>query len=195
MSVRIGVDIDGCLANFNDSYIDRIIETTGRNLFPARPFDIPCWYYPEHYGYSKEETRRTWSTITSDAKFWQYLPAYDWTMECLNKLNSLSVNGSDVYFITSRPGIKAKQQTEYWLRSHGYYGIPTVLICSEKGQAASALDLSCYIDDRDVNVIDVTSKRGKKTSVFLLNRSWNRDFQHAASLGIHRINSPLDMLD
>ena len=34
----IGLDVDGVLADFNTPFIARIIQVTGRDLFPPRPF-------------------------------------------------------------------------------------------------------------------------------------------------------------
>jgi hypothetical protein len=195
MNQRIGIDLDGCLADFNEAAICRIIRITGRDRFPPRPFDIPCWdYLEQHYGYTTQEISALWASITTDVSFWQNLSPYDGTAEILQRCGALASGGADVYFITSRPGIRAKQQTECWLRHHGYSVNPTVLISSEKGLCAKALDLSCYIDDRDVNVVDVARTRGGKTTVFLLNRPWNKDFL-SEPYGIIRTNSLLTMLD
>ncbi len=50
--LKIGVDVDWVLANFNDSFIERVIKVTGEDKFPPRPFDITTWDYPQVYGYS-----------------------------------------------------------------------------------------------------------------------------------------------
>ena len=60
--MRIGFDVDGVLADFNKRFIERVIAITGRDLFPPRPFDIPTWNYPEHYGYTAEESMQSGRT-------------------------------------------------------------------------------------------------------------------------------------
>lgn len=170
--MRVGVDIDGVLANFNESMIERVIKVTGRDLFPARPFDIPCWDYPQFYGYTAEENTRVWTDIIADPRFWRSLPKYPTTREDLHYLSQLAARGDEVYFITSRPGTFPKTQTEHWLQLHGYQHLPTVLISSEKGECCHALKLDYYIDDRWENCINVTDRSNAQVS--LVDRGWNQ---------------------
>lgn len=203
--MKIGIDIDGVLADFNQSFIERCIAVTGRNLFP--PDYIPtCWDYPQSLGYTKEETDAVWADIVVDPTFWESLIPYDEARMFLLQLPEM-VKKHDVYFITSRPGIQAKLQTENWLhyQSADFFWQPTVLICSNKGAAAIALNLDVYIDDRDVNVEDVVECRairekskgivGCKTRVLLLNRLWNEksDLSHSAPY-VTRTDSVADVI-
>lgn len=189
-TLRIGFDVDGILADFNAAFIQRVISITGKDLFPPRPFDIPLWDYPQHYGYTEEECSKTWDDITADPNFWRNLPSYPGTREVISVLRDFQVEGHEVYFITSRPGVFAKQQTEDWLRSYGF-SFPTVLICSKKGAAAEALKLTHYIDDRFENVIDVL-QRNPSTTTYLLNRPWNTE--RSSVLPYVRVAYPLEML-
>ncbi len=174
--MRIGIDVDGVLADFNTAFILRVIKETGKDLFPRRPFDIPTWNYPESYGYTNDEVHAVWTAIKADPQFWLNLPPYADTLQSLSVLSQKSHEGNDLYFVTSRPGINAKSQTEKWLRENGFKDRPTVLISSEKGLCAEALNLDAYIDDRDLNVRDVSDARGQNTKTFLLDRPWNRGF-------------------
>ncbi len=185
--MRIGVDIDGVLAQFNDAYIEKCIEVTGKDLFPPRPFDILTWNYPESFGYSKEEMSVVWGDIKASNWFWLKLKAYP---ETSNALDTLRIrewrHGDEVYFITARPGVRVKAQTEDWIRSHCFYEeyrTPTVLISSLKGLCAQALKLDAYIDDRKENVWDVV---GTGTRTFVMDRPWNQgnftDIQRVSSI-------------
>jgi 5'(3')-deoxyribonucleotidase len=186
--MRIGIDVDGVLADFNSSFINRVTSTTGRDLFPPRPFDIPCWDYPEYYGYTREETSQVWETIKSDRFFWQNLPTYPTTLYDLFTLAArFEGHDDDLYFITSRPGIRAKRQTENWLEARWparTVAPLTVLISSRKGDCARALNLDVYVDDRIENVVDVV---GTGTRTFLYSHPWNltcscRDITRITSL-------------
>lgn len=186
----LGIDVDGVLADFNSTFIDRIIAVTGKDLFPPRPFDIPVWDYPEHYKYTKAETSAVWESIKSDDHFWETLPAYPDTEQTLTRLSGLDDNGYDIYFITSRPGKDAKHQTEAWLRHHGFLARPTVLLSGAKGLCAEALTLDKYIDDRWENCVDAQRFTGCET--FLLTRPWN--IQHRCVEGnINRITTLAEM--
>ena len=186
--MKIGFDVDGVFADFNSSFINRVIKVTGRDLFPPRPFDIPTWNYPEAYGYSNKEVNAAWENIKADKAFWFMLPAYHDTTTTLKDIGS-NTNNNDIYFITSRPGVLAKAQTEDWLQfnSQSHIEFPTVLISSEKGLCADALDLDAYIDDRWENCQDVRIERKEqcadgteicKTKVYLLDRPWNQGKSH-----------------
>jgi 5'(3')-deoxyribonucleotidase len=203
MSNRLGIDVDGCLADFNHPFIDRCVQVTGKDLFPPRPFDIPVWDYPQHYSYTADETSAVWENIKADPWFWYNLPTYPNTIQSLKAIARQRQLGDDVYFITSRPGLNAKDQTERWLFKHTWdiplaNGSPTVLISSHKGLCAQALDLTHYIDDRDKNALDVASMHWKgeppTVKTYLLDRPWNRACD-ADAYGIRRVASISEMME
>lgn len=188
--MRIGVDVDGVLADFNSSFINLVIAETGVDLFPKRPFDIPTWNYPEYYGYTAQQTSDVWEKIKRDPYFWSLLPGYPLTRASLEYLNwRQSECRDDVYFITARPGQTAKQQTEFWLRESGAVN-PTVLISDKKGACAVALELNCYIDDRLENANDV-AREGVRT--FLMDRPWNKT--PGLGWGIQRVTTVIGIAE
>ncbi len=201
-SSRIGVDIDGVLADFNSAFIHRCIEVTGVDLFPVRPFDIPCWNYPEHYGYTAAQVSAVWADIKADPNFWYDLMEYPQTISMLAVLRDLEDAGAEIYFITARPGTEVKRQTEEWLLNMGFFE-PTVLISSAKGMCARALNLTHYIDDRWENVVDVAGSHEivdnmvvwvpSKTKTYLLTQPWNVN-NNAGQMGIQRVSSVLEFV-
>lgn len=198
--MKVGIDVDGVLANFNESYIRRVIAITGRDLFPPRPFDIPTWNYPESYGYSEHEIARVWDTIKADRIFWVALFPYPEAHAVMAHIaNCIRSQKDDVYFITARPGETAKAQTERWLADKFPYlqcPVPTVLISGHKGLCAQALGLDAYIDDRWENVLSVARSHWKGASptcrTYLMDRPWNRDYDAEAE-GIIRTDSVLSL--
>lgn len=175
----IGIDVDGVLADFNEEFVKRVVAVTGEDRWgndPENRDDFPpTWDYPEAYGYSENQLKKVWRDIKSDDLFWATLPPYSDTVDAVKALDGLRVAGHDIYFVTSRPGVRAKWQTETWLMAHGM-AVPTVIISGDKGQATRFLNLDIYIDDRLLNVNDVmrvVREDGRRTRVYLASRPWN----------------------
>jgi 5'(3')-deoxyribonucleotidase len=166
--MKIGVDVDGVLADFNEKFVQRVITVTGEDRFPARPFDIPCWNYPQHYGYSAEQVSAVWQSIKTDREFWGSLSPYPGVGEVLRVLRMARQHGHDIYFVTARMGHEAKLQTETWLWNNGMTN-PTVLISGHKMRCALAVGLDCYIDDHVQNCFEVADH----CRTYIQNRPWN----------------------
>lgn len=171
--MTIGCDLDGVLADWNSSFIRLVKEHTKRDLF-GPSFAPRTWNYAEDAGYTTEEVRQVWNVIKGSRTFWAGLePYYDEkVVQALDLLHHKQAHGDEVYFITSRPGYCAKEQSESWLEHHGM-GRPTVLISSDKGGCAAALKLDAYLDDNLENVMGVRVMR-PQCQTFLCDRPWNR---------------------
>jgi hypothetical protein len=176
-NLRIGVDIDGCLADFNTSFQKKIVEATGVDLFAGENFqevDPPTWGYPKHYGYTNQQESQAWEAVKADPMFWANLGCYPFVTDYIAELVGAKLGGHDIYFITTRPGVAPKLQSEYWLERCGYAG-PTVLIAANaesKGLLAKGLGLTHFIDDRPENCFAVKGQ-SPATQVFLLARRYN----------------------
>lgn len=170
--MRIGIDIDGVIANFYSAYETAVIEEAGgEDKFPAKyPEQLPpVWDWPEHYGYDKMITGRVWKKIKESRSFWGNLGKLP-DAKVLDQSMPWAIH--DVYFITNRAGANAKQQTERWLRERFPIHNPTVLVTPNKGLAAAALQLDVYIDDKGENVLAV-EQQSPATRVYLIDRPYN----------------------
>jgi uncharacterized HAD superfamily protein len=190
--MRIGVDCDGVLADFNTAFIAYTIKVTGVDKFPKRPFEITTWNYPQSYGYTEKQVSAVWDCIKQDHIFWATLPTYDDSECSCDMLNEHARCGDEIYIITNRMGLRPKDQTEMWLEKRGYQN-PTVLITADKAGAARVLQLDAYIDDKFENCDDVsrTVFRGQKVRTFMLDRPWNRQVEPK---GVTRVESVAEML-
>lgn len=177
----IGLDCDGVLAEFTSAFVQRIIDVTGRDLFgrDKAGWDEdfpPVWDFPqETYGYTDEEVDRTWKNIRKDAEFWLRLKPLYGASEAVRELDFLRIAGHDIYFVTARPGISAKRQTEDWLEGMGMH-CPTVILGSDKGAYVKLLKMDAYIDDRlsNANQVMGTVRVGRlNTRVYLYHAPYN----------------------
>lgn len=193
---RIGIDVDGVLAQFTDAFSALIVEITKRDLFPPRPFDPPCWHYPQHYGYTHKELSEVWRQIADSWEFWRQLPAHRGAVKpCQVLLAWTLLPKHDVYFLTTRKGETAKRQTEEWLLHDCWPAslerpTPTVLVTDNKPYAAVALNLDILIDDYHQNTQQV-ALAVPACHTYLLNRSWNANEQ--AGLGVIRVDTLEEM--
>ena len=190
--MKIGIDCDGVLANFNHAFVELTVRVLGKDLYPgpAGTFDIFTWNYPEFFGYTSSDVTKVWDHIKSDPDFWLNIPAYKNTKQAMKVLANLQQSNNDIYFITNRMGVNAKRQTEKWLDRFDMMPT-TVLLSKEKGFCATALALDAYIDDKWENCVDV-AMQNDTIKVFCMDQPWNHT--KVSDLKIIRVSSILEML-
>ena len=190
--MKIGIDCDGVLANFNHAFVELTVRVLGKDLYPgpAGTFDIFTWNYPEFFGYTSSDVTKIWDHIKSDPDFWLNIPAYKNTKQAMKVLANLQQSNNDIYFITNRMGVNAKRQTEKWLDRFDMMPT-TVLLSKEKGFCATALALDAYIDDKWENCVDV-AMQNDTIKVFCMDQPWNHT--KVSDLKILRVSSILEML-
>lgn len=172
--MKIGLDLDGVIANFYKAYEELTIEVAGEDLFQEHrwPNEVPCvWNWPEHYGYSSEVMREVWRRISEDPLFWFRLEPLPGALDTVGPLIANAEN--DVYYITARPGLKPRAQSQAWLMYHLEDPCPTVLITEDKGCACRCLDLDVYVDDKLSNIMSVANL-SDRTQAFLVDRPYNQ---------------------
>lgn len=171
--MRIGLDIDGVLANFNPAYIRLLNEI--RNIGASEDHVPQRWHYEGDLGFTPDDVQLAWQAIGKSEDFWYNLNRLEYPP---------SLPGHEVYYITARPGKNVKLQTESWLMEYGA-DLPTVLISAMKGACAYALNLEVYVDDRLENILDV-ERASPSTRAYLINRPYNVNgdvLRRADSLG------------
>lgn len=189
-TIRVGVDIDGVLARFNESYATLATSLTGFTFPPIDDIHYPnTWHWDKAQGMLSKDVSKVWQHIKISPRFWQDLKPYAEAPVFLNMLSSKRyLKEWEIYFITTRMGRLVKQQTEDWLEEYGFKN-PTVIISRLKGQIAEGLELTHFIDDKPSNCHDVMS-RSAETKVYLLDRPWNK-----AEEDVFRINSINEFLE
>jgi hypothetical protein len=178
MSLRIGIDVDGVLADFRTAFHEASRTTLGRRIEPlGDPASTPAL--------SQDDVKRVWETVARTPNWWMTLEPYEPAQ--IARLYSLTrAAGWEVFFLTNRPtsaGDSVQFQTQWWIERYGFY-LPSVLtIPGSRGEVANGLRLNLVVDDLLLNCIEVVGASAAKA--LLLLRSGDRAVEtHALDRGI-----------
>ena len=178
--MRLMLDMDGVLVDWNRGFLDLLIETTGKTLVPDLDA-VSEWNWPQAAGYTEAEVKTAWEAIAADPNFWQRLPPRPDAQGFLDHLwrhvsasNYMRGTSIEVYFLTKRSGLRVKDQTELWLAKHGYLGKPpTVLIVrGEKGPIVKHLGITHAVDDNLENLENIR-EHAPRCQTVLWTSPWN----------------------
>jgi len=145
MSIRVGFDVDGVIANFNKTFRETAAKIEGGGGQMAA-----------------DAMKRVWDHISRTAQWWLQLEAYE--PDQIERLYRVSRERRwEVYFMTTRPssaGETTQFQTQWWLEMQGF-PLPAVLtVPGSRGDAANALKLDIAVDDRLTNCVDIIAACG-----------------------------------
>ncbi len=179
MSLRVGIDVDGVLADFRTAFRETSIASLGRPL-EARDGTTTSTQALAH-----GEVKRVWEVVGRTPNWWMKLKPYE--PDQIARLYSLARDARwEVFFLTDRPrsaGDSVQFQTQSWIERHGFY-MPSVLtIPGSRGEVANGLRLHLVIDDLFLNCIDVVSAATAK-AVLLLRSGDEAAQKHALERGI-----------
>lgn len=170
--MKVIIDLDGVLVDFVGGIRER-----AKTLFNI---DLPAESdsYPDVWEYLKrdlgeEHNRKLWESILVDHSFWLKLKPRD--TELLARLASVETS-HEFYFVTSRPGVGVKFQTEVWLIK--YFHLPTVIIANgaqAKADIARGVEADVFIDDNAENCNLAVEAREGKMAVLMPDRPYNRN--------------------
>lgn len=187
-------DVDGVLCDFVLGFT-----TLANKLFPEVPItgthNQPSWTgFPNM---TQDQINATWQQATETRGFLEGLRPL-WKPEEKEAIHRdlLGIeDGHDLYFVTSRHGKYAKDETENWIRKT-FFGIhPTVILCKNKGEFAKAVGCGYSIEDKASNASCIDWLTHGKTKSYLLDRPYNRLAPEYLASGVIRINSLQDYLD
>jgi uncharacterized HAD superfamily protein len=156
-------DIDGVLADFQAGY-HRIEHMRGLPQTEVKVWD-DLW------------NKEVWAEIRNSETFWWNLPPRQEFLEDRSLFSDISTMRSrhEVYFVTSRPGVNVRMQTERWLNEQGIYK-PTVILSTRKAEIASGIHATHSIEDKAGNAVMIAYANPKCES-YILDMVYNQ-FPH-----------------
>ena len=166
----IQFDVDGILAEFM-GHANKIARKFDPNTPVVDTHTTTDWDNWE--GWSQETIDHVWAKVKDPKELFFYtmpslLKRDEWTT--MRRL----VRNNDVYFVTSRPGVTAKSQTEAWL--YDRLECPgTVIITADKAGFAKLLKPDWAVEDNGINASRIARYIGVERSC-LIDRKYNQMF-------------------
>jgi hypothetical protein len=179
MPLRIGLDVDGVLADFRAAF------HAAAERCLRRPIDEPVDPGQTAGPMTPDDVRRVWDYIAKTQNWWMEVPAYE--PDQIARLYSLTrATGWEMFFLTKRPpsaGDSVQFQTQWWIERYGFY-LPAVLtVPGSRGEAANALRLDIVVDDQLINCVEVISASTAR-ALLMLRTSDAAAREHATNRGI-----------
>jgi hypothetical protein len=178
MSLRIGVDVDGVLADFRAAFHDAARQCLRRESDePEDPKD------PREM--LRDDVKRVWDWVAKRKNWWMELKPYE--PDQIERLyRATRARGWEVFFVTNRPpsaGDTVQFQTQWWIERYGFF-LPAVLtVPGSRGDIANGLRLDLIVDDLPINCVEVASASPARALLML--RNDNKAVEdHAISRGI-----------
>jgi hypothetical protein len=210
MTLRIGFDMDGVLADFESAFhqIERDLFGSSQEIEPRAPEDEEerqsgdsaiAARAEKDARDSERRCRLVWRHIRATEDFWTTLRPTD--PGAVRRLHTLALQHRwEVLFITQRPataGATVQRQTQHWLTRQGF-DMPSVLVIGgSRGGAANALRLGYHVDDSARHCLDVRSDSPAKP-ILLVRAGDEMTARQAHKLGIcvaYSIGECLDLLE
>lgn len=149
-ALRLGIDLDGVVADFNGGWMRRYNDTYGTALEPSLVRHWDDLHTHTHF----PDQRAFWHWAATEGNgqgsFFRHLDPYPGALDALRRLDDA---GHSVVILTSKPDW-AVHDTFAWVAAHE---IPTREVHVVSDKASVTCDV--YLDDADHNLVRLRAKR------------------------------------
>jgi len=162
--VRLGIDLDGVVANFTEGWVTRYNEDFGASLSPE---DVTTWgAMTEIAHFADMEEFWSWAAASSRPTIFRHLPLYPGALDAIKRLSARH----DIVIVTAKPNARADEDTRAWIAD---VGLPAseVHITEEKWR----IDCDVYLDDAPHQLRELTLHRPDRV-VCRFVRPWNQPY-------------------
>lgn len=207
MSLRLGFDLDGVLADMNSA-----LAREARKLFPGLDLQpgieaVPGPDVQDQGGEAVEtaplslrltdrQERQLWDAVREIPNFWETLEETEPGI-IARLAATAAARRWEVMFLTSRPrtaGDIVQVQSQRWLSRLGFPLPALYVVSTSRGRIAHALGLDVVVDDRPENCLDVAIE-SKARAILIWRDEENAVPASARRLGIGGVGSVAACLD
>jgi hypothetical protein len=189
MTLRVGFDLDGVLADFRSAFSDLAREVLHEDIDAGRS--------PDAQSRSAGDIDRVWQTIAQSHNWWTRIKAFE--PDQIARLYTLGREGPwEIVFLTKRPpssGDTVQFQTQWWLEKHGFLMPAVITVPGSRGELANALRLDLIIDDQLINCAEVLGASTTKAVLVLREGEPDSLRNHATSRGIGVVSTLEQAID
>ena len=169
--MRIGIDIDNCISNFDDVLLEEYIKHDKELRNTGIINDKPYYLTVDMFDWSKEE---------NDDFYYNNIQRIAMSLKPLNNakeiIDKLKADGNEIYIITSRDNgeyINPEKMTREWLEKYEIYFDKLILTGRhEKGPACKENNIDIMIEDSIKNCEDIENNGVK---CYIMNTRYNQE--------------------
>jgi uncharacterized protein len=190
--MKVGLDIDGVLADFISPFLRFMGEYTGHG--PFDPASVTDLNFSNHPFLSEAIVTECIMSVSKDPDFWRQLAPLP-SAEQWRLLDDLSQQ-ERLVFVTHRyewEDYSIHQVTCEWLRRYGVSHPIVYFTQSYKSELIRELELQLFVDDRHENCRDIADNTG--AVVLMPHRPYNQAFNHPRVQRIQDLAELFDYLD
>ena len=169
--MRIGIDIDNCISNFDDVLLEEYLkhdkELRNAGIINDKPYHITVGMFD-------------WSKKENDEFYYNNIQRIAMSLKPLNNakevIDKLKADGNEIYIITSRDNgeyINPEKMTREWLEKYDIYFDKLILTGRhEKGPACKENNIDIMIEDSIKNCEDIENNGVK---CYIMNTRYNQE--------------------